>query len=74
MIHTFELVTLFGTGEARLLSGGISEALITTKFGLAIAIPVLVAHAFLVRRLRVITGRLEGIVASFANLLVEARE
>jgi len=69
MIHTFELVTLFGTGEARLLSGGISEALITTKFGLGIAIPVLVAHAFLVRRLRVITGTLEGKVARFANLL-----
>ena len=71
MIHTFELVTLFGTGEARLLSGGISEALITTKFGLGIAIPVLVAHAFLVRRLRVITGTLEGTVAWFANLLVD---
>ncbi len=71
MIHTFELVTLFGTGEARLLSGGISEALITTKFGLGIAIPVLVAHAFLLRRLRVITGTLEGIVARFANLLVD---
>lgn len=71
MIHTFELVTLFGTGEARLLSGGISEALITTKFGLGIAIPVLVAHAFLVRRLRVITGTLEGTVAHFANLLVD---
>lgn len=69
MIHTFELVTLFGTGDARLLSGGISEALITTKFGLGIAIPVLVAHAFLVRRLRVITGTLEGKVARFANLL-----
>jgi biopolymer transport protein ExbB len=71
MIHTFELVTLFGTGEARLLSGGISEALITTKFGLGIAIPVLVAHAFLVRRLRVITGTLEEIVARFANQLVD---
>ncbi len=71
MIHTFELVTLFGTGEARLLSGGISEALITTKFGLGIAIPVLVAHAFLVRRLRVITGTLEDTVARFANLLVD---
>jgi len=69
MIHTFELVTLFGTGEARLLSGGISEALITTKFGLGIAIPVLVVHAFLVRRLRVIIGMLESGVARFVNLL-----
>jgi len=71
MIHTFELVTLFGTGEARLLSGGISEALITTEYGLYIAIPVLVAHALLARRLRVITGTLESTVARFANLLVD---
>lgn len=69
MIHTFELVTLFGTGEARLLSGGISEALITTKFGLGIAIPVLVVHAFLVRRVRVIVSTLEGAVAQFVNAL-----
>ncbi len=69
MIHTFELVTLFGTGEARLLSGGISEALITTKFGLAIAIPVLVVHAFLVRRVRAIVGTLEGAVVRFVNVL-----
>ena len=49
MIHTFQLVTLFGSGDAKLLSGGISEALVTTEFGLAIAIPVLLVHAFLAR-------------------------
>ena len=69
MMHTFELVTLFGTGDARLLSGGISEALITTKFGLGIAIPVLVVHALLVRRVRVIVSTLEGGVARFVNVL-----
>ncbi len=69
MMHTFELVTLFGTGDARLLSGGISEALITTKYGLGIAIPVLVVHALLVRRVRVIVSTLEGGVARFVNVL-----
>lgn len=69
MIHTFDLVTLFGTGEARLLSGGISEALITTKFGLAIAIPVLLVHAFLTRRVRTIIGALENTAARFVNAL-----
>lgn len=69
MIHTFDLVTLFGTGEARLLSGGISEALITTKFGLAIAIPVLLVHAFLTRRVRTIVGALENAAARFVNAL-----
>lgn len=74
MIHTFELVTLFGTGDARLLSGGISEALITTKFGLGIAIPVLVAHAFLVRRLRVIVNTLEGSLGRLVHALVYQQE
>ncbi len=71
MMHTFELVNLFGTGDAKLLSGGISEALITTKFGLGIAIPVLVAHAFLSRHLRVIISTLEGKVARFVAALGE---
>ena len=52
MIHTFKLITLFGTGDARLLSGGISEALITTEAGLMVAIPALLIHAWCVRRTR----------------------
>ena len=69
MIHTFQLVTIFGTGDAKLLSSGISEALVTTEFGLAIAIPVLLAHAFLSRRVRTIIGNLERAMISFVNRL-----
>ena len=43
MISTFDVITEFGTGNPKLLSGGISEALITTQFGLVVAIPALVA-------------------------------
>jgi biopolymer transport protein ExbB len=43
MIATFDVITEFGTGNPKLLSGGISEALITTEFGLMVAIPALVA-------------------------------
>lgn len=49
MIRTFETISSAGTGNPRLLSGGISEALITTQFGLAVAIPLLLAHAWLSR-------------------------
>jgi biopolymer transport protein ExbB len=39
MISTFDVITEYGTGNPKLLSGGISEALITTEFGLIVAIP-----------------------------------
>ncbi|NRA64909.1 MAG: MotA/TolQ/ExbB proton channel family protein [Pseudobacteriovorax sp.] len=41
MIATFDIITEFGTGDPKLLSGGISEALVTTMFGLIVAIPAL---------------------------------
>jgi biopolymer transport protein ExbB len=41
MISTFDVITEFGTGNPKLLSGGISEALITTEYGLIVAIPAL---------------------------------
>jgi biopolymer transport protein ExbB len=41
MIATFDLITEFGTSDPKLLSGGISEALITTELGLIVAIPAL---------------------------------
>lgn len=43
MISTFDIITEFGTGDPKLLSSGISEALLTTKFGLVVAIPLLLA-------------------------------
>ena len=67
MIHTFQLVTLFGSGDAKLLSGGISEALVTTEFGLAIAIPVLLVHSFLARRANSVIGALEQTAVSVVN-------
>ncbi len=49
MIATFDTISAVGTGNPRLLSGGISEALITTQVGLMVAIPLLLAHAGLER-------------------------
>lgn len=46
MITLFAAVTHYGTGDPKFLAGGISEALITAKTGLAIAIPVLFIHDF----------------------------
>jgi biopolymer transport protein ExbB len=43
MISTFEVITEHGTGDPKLLSGGISVALVTTELGLAVAVPTLLA-------------------------------
>lgn len=67
MIHTFQLVKVFGSGNVKVLSGGISEALVTTAVGLVIAIPVLLVHAFLARRARGLLGTLEQTAVALVN-------
>lgn len=69
MIHTFQLITIFGTGDARSLSSGISEALITTQVGLVIAVPALLAHAYLMRRAKAILSALEQGAVRFIRQL-----
>ncbi|MGD9546610.1 MAG: MotA/TolQ/ExbB proton channel family protein [Candidatus Krumholzibacteriia bacterium] len=59
MIQTFDVIAMFGTGNARALAGGISVALITTQTGLLIAIPGL----FMSNRLNTIARRLKTTVA-----------
>jgi biopolymer transport protein ExbB len=67
IINTFKLITVFGSGDVKTLSGGISEALITTEFGLIVAIPSLLLHAFLSRKARAVTGHMEKTAVAFAN-------
>ncbi len=67
MIKTFQLITLFGTGDAKTLSGGISEALITTEVGLVVAIPALILHAMLSRRVKRTLAELEQTATAFLN-------
>lgn len=67
MINTFKLITVFGTGDARSLSSGISEALTTTEFGLYVAIPSLLLHAVLNRKAKSIIGQMEQMSVGFIN-------
>jgi biopolymer transport protein ExbB len=67
IINTFKLITVFGSGDVKTLSGGISEALITTEFGLIVAIPSLLLHAFLSRKARGMIARMEKAAISFIN-------
>jgi len=74
MIKTFKLITIVGTGDARNLSSGISEALITTKWGLIVAIPTLIMHALLNRKAKGVVGSMEQAAVSFINGIVEMRD
>ncbi|MDN3684716.1 MotA/TolQ/ExbB proton channel family protein [Vibrio sinaloensis] len=47
MIETFQVITLFGSGDAKVMAGGISTALVTTVMGLVAAMPLLLAHNLL---------------------------
>lgn len=62
MITTFEVITVFGTGNAKALAGGISEAMITTQSGLLVGIPGLFMTSLMRQRARHLEGRLEETV------------
>lgn len=65
IIKTFADLSAQGLGNARLLGAGIGEALITTEYGLIVAIPAFVAYAFLARRARAVLADMEKLASSF---------
>ncbi len=67
MIETFRLINIFGTGDAKSLASGISEALVTTEFGLIVAIPALIMHALLSRKVQGIKSSMEMASLAFLN-------
>lgn len=67
MIRTFNIITVSGTGDAKPLAGGISEALVTTLFGLVVAIPALIIHALLSRRCQGIAQTTEKLGLTLVN-------
>jgi biopolymer transport protein ExbB len=73
MIKTFNLITIFGTGDAKSLSSGISEALVTTELGLIVAIPALILHGVLARMARQKLGDMEQTALGFINGVVATR-
>ncbi|WP_158773067.1 MotA/TolQ/ExbB proton channel family protein [Cobetia sp. L2A1] len=60
MIGTFQSITVFGTGDPKLMAGGISQALVTTVLGLVTAVPLLFAQTGLSSLSKGLMGRLEG--------------
>jgi biopolymer transport protein ExbB len=68
MIVTFQSISLFGTGDPKLMASGISQALMTTVLGLVVAVPLLFFHNLMAARSRALVQILDeqsaGIIAS----------
>ena len=71
MILTFQAISLFGSGDPKLMAGGISQALVTTVQGLVVAIPLLFGHSLINALSRSIIQRLDeqcaGVLARSAE-------
>jgi biopolymer transport protein ExbB len=71
MIGTFQSITLFGTGDPKIMAGDISMALVTTALGLIAALPLILVHAIVASRAKSIVHVLDeqaaGIVAAHAE-------
>jgi biopolymer transport protein ExbB len=74
MIATFKMISSFGSGDPKQLAAGISEALICTATGMAVAIPSLLLHAFLSRRAKGIIGSMEQTAVGFINGVPDLEE
>ncbi|NNF50816.1 MAG: MotA/TolQ/ExbB proton channel family protein [Gammaproteobacteria bacterium] len=71
MIATFQSITLFGTGDPKLMAGGISTALVTTVLGLVAAIPLVLLHSFVAGKSKALIEILEE---QSAGLIAEHSE
>ena len=74
MIATFQMITLFGTGDPRMMAGGISTALVTTVLGLVVAIPLTLLHCFLQGKAKALIQVLEEQAAGIIARLAEQRQ
>ena len=69
MIELFDVITMHGTSDPKLLAGGISVALVTTEAGLIVAIPLQLLHTFLVNRCDALRSRMEKAGLAVLNAL-----
>ena len=71
MIQTFQAITLYGTGDPKIMASGISTALMTTVLGLCVAIPTVLLHALVNQQslgvIHVLDEQSEGIIAGHAE-------
>ncbi len=71
MIATFQSISLFGTGDPKLMASGISQALVTTMLGLCVAIPLLFLHSLVTSRSRMLVQILDEQTAGLISRRIE---
>ncbi len=71
MIATFQSISLFGTGDPKLMANGISQALVTTMLGLCVAIPLLFLHSLVASRSRMLVQILDEQTAGLMSQRLE---
>ena len=74
MIRTFQAITLFGTGDPKMMASGISEALVTTMLGLYVAIPMVLLHALVSNTSKGVVEVLEEQAAGLIARRAEQRD
>jgi biopolymer transport protein ExbB len=74
MILTFQAISLFGTGDPKLMAGGISQALVTTVLGLVVAIPLLFSYSIIAYMSRSMIQRLDEQCAGVLARTAEQQE
>ena len=71
MIKTFQVITLYGAGDPKMMAGGISQALVTTVLGLVVAIPMVLLHTIVSGQSRkvinVIQSQSAGLIAEHSE-------
>jgi len=73
MIKTFDVISTFGTGNARALAAGISEALITTETGLVLAVPGLFFVSFISRHTDELLTRVQRFCIRLQNVPIKVK-
>jgi biopolymer transport protein ExbB len=71
MITVFQAITLFGTGDPKIMAGGISGALVTTVIGIVVAVPMILMHTMVKSRsdsiIHIMEEQATGIIARRAE-------
>jgi len=74
MIKAFNVISIMGVGQPEALAGGISEALLTTAFGLSVAIPTIVIYNYLNHRVEKLIREMEVSCVDLIELLTNQNE